>query len=407
VISFMTATDEGIKEPEEVSLENPPFLDSLSIANFRAFRRLQIDRLGHVNLIVGKNNIGKTCLLEALWLYARIAAPEVISQILGTRNELTTRAVEESQLSTVRHLLHGRSILDKSGQEQLIISSGGDELTARVFSLDRGLIEQIEQAPLHLDVDVIPNLANQLVTGPFDRNGLMELRKKMGALFHLIGEESLILVIKASRGVRIINDSLKQILASNLQEWPTFFIATSGLNNAQIVKLWNQVYLTELQDEVEAALRIIEPNLRNVGLVSNLEGAQVPQARMSTGQDRILLSSLGEGMNRLFGLALALVNTKGGFLLIDEIGNGIHYSIQPQLWNFIFTLAHRLNVQVFATTHTWDAVEAFQQAAQDHQKMEGMLVSLRGKQGSPGEVVGTLFNETDLAYITREQIEVR
>ncbi|GAC1393566.1 MAG: hypothetical protein NVS4B11_00190 [Ktedonobacteraceae bacterium] len=41
-------------------------LPSLEIRNFRGFHHLQIERLGRVNLIVGKNNIGKTSLLEAL-----------------------------------------------------------------------------------------------------------------------------------------------------------------------------------------------------------------------------------------------------------------------------------------------------------------------------------------------------
>ena len=51
-------------------MTSPIILDSLEINNFRAFRHLLIERLGRVNLIVGKNNIGKSCLLEALRLYA-------------------------------------------------------------------------------------------------------------------------------------------------------------------------------------------------------------------------------------------------------------------------------------------------------------------------------------------------
>ena len=182
-----------------------------------------------------------------------------------------------------------------------------------------------------------------------------------------------------------------------------------NLDNAQVTQLWDRIYLTAWQDEVEEALRIIEPAIRNIGLVQSLgeNGQQVPQVRISGETERVLLSSLGEGMNRIFGLALALVNARDGFLLVDEIGNGIHYSVQPRLWDFILTQAQRLNVQVFATTHSWDAVKAFQQATQSHQEIEGMLISLRSKQDAPGEVVGTLFNEEDLAYVTQEQIEVR
>ncbi len=47
-------------------MANSLILNSLEIQNFRLFRHLRIERLGRVNLIVGQNNIGKTCLLEAL-----------------------------------------------------------------------------------------------------------------------------------------------------------------------------------------------------------------------------------------------------------------------------------------------------------------------------------------------------
>lgn len=60
-------------------------LNSLEIRNFRGFRHLQIERLGRVNLIVGKNNVGKSNLLEALQMYARRAStPTIISEIMET-----------------------------------------------------------------------------------------------------------------------------------------------------------------------------------------------------------------------------------------------------------------------------------------------------------------------------------
>lgn len=66
-------------------------LESLEIQNFRGFHHLQIEKLGRVNLIVGKNNIGKTSLLEALELYARRGAPELIRQFLRSRNDRMKR----------------------------------------------------------------------------------------------------------------------------------------------------------------------------------------------------------------------------------------------------------------------------------------------------------------------------
>src|SRR5262245_60205982 len=49
--------------PQETTMGNL-ILDSLEIQNFRTFQHLRIEKLGRVNLITGKNNVGKTSLLE-------------------------------------------------------------------------------------------------------------------------------------------------------------------------------------------------------------------------------------------------------------------------------------------------------------------------------------------------------
>ena len=113
---------------------------------------------------------------------------------------------------------------------------------------------------------------------------------------------------------------------------------------------------------------------------------------------------MGEGMNRMFGIALALVNAKDGMLLIDEVDTGLHYSVLPDLWKLIFEVAHRLNVQVFATSHSWDCIQAFQQAAEANKDEEGVLVRLENRKEGVGAVT---FDESELAIVTREQIEVR
>ena len=63
-------------------------LDSMEIKNFRCFEHLVIEKLGRVNLIVGKNSVGKTCVLEAIHLYADKGLPRGILQILIDRSIL-------------------------------------------------------------------------------------------------------------------------------------------------------------------------------------------------------------------------------------------------------------------------------------------------------------------------------
>jgi AAA15 family ATPase/GTPase len=126
--------------------------------------------------------------------------------------------------------------------------------------------------------------------------------------------------------------------------------------------------------------------------------------KMRDAPERIPLRSLGEGMTRLFGIVLALVNVQNGLLLIDEIDSGLHYTVFPDLWRLVFKLAARLNVQVFATTHSWDCIAGFQQAAQDAENEEGMLIRLERRQE---HIVPISFDTSRLSIATRQEIEVR
>ena len=61
-------------------------LDSFLVRNFRLFEDLRIDRLRQVNLFVGKNNSGKSCLLEALQIYAGNAKLNVLLDIIAAHD---------------------------------------------------------------------------------------------------------------------------------------------------------------------------------------------------------------------------------------------------------------------------------------------------------------------------------
>ena len=169
---------------------------------------------------------------------------------------------------------------------------------------------------------------------------------------------------------------------------------------------WDEIALSEHEDDVIEALRIVSPNLSRVNLVSAREGNpdRVAMVRLSSRPEPIPMRSLGEGLNRLFGLSLALVSSGGGLLLVDEIETGLHYSVQAAMWRLVFQTARRLNVQVFATTHSYDCIRAFEEAASEDTETEGVLIRLENKNG---KVVAVPFDEAKLNYVVSEEIEVR
>jgi len=113
---------------------------------------------------------------------------------------------------------------------------------------------------------------------------------------------------------------------------------------------------------------------------------------------------MGDGINRVFGIALALVQAQDGALLIDEVENGLHYTIQEDVWRAILLLAEDLRVQVFATTHSWDCIVAFQEAA-NRSPVNGMLYRLEREED--GTVYAETYTEDEVAIATEQQVEVR
>lgn len=178
-----------------------------------------------------------------------------------------------------------------------------------------------------------------------------------------------------------------------------------GERTATLGPLWDKIALSDLEKDVVDALRIIDPEITAVSMVGGEGPRQTRTAIVrAAGIPRpVPLRSFGDGLNRLFGIALSLVNAKDGLLLIDEFENGMHHTVQADAWRAVFRLASRLDIQVVATSHSWDAIEAFQKVANEDPE-EGVLVRL-SRRGD--DIIPTVFREKELAIATRDRIEVR
>lgn len=179
----------------------------------------------------------------------------------------------------------------------------------------------------------------------------------------------------------------------------------SSRSTSHLATQWDAIALTDAEKLVVEALRIISPDIEAVSMIGSEGGSRsrTAIAKSECFSSPISLRSFGDGVNRLFGIILSLVNASGGVLLVDEIENGLHHSILVEVWNVIFQMAELLNVQVFATSHSWDCVDSFQQAANSHPQT-GVLARLTAVDD---RIIPTLFSEEELRIAARDQIEAR
>lgn len=366
-------------------------LDSLEIENFRAFKHLKIERLGRVNLIVGKNSVGKTALLEALWLYANHGSFQTVVNILKARNELNRQAISGTQIED------GEAVIDALKS----LFFGRQDIRNRHVTAKIGLATFSEKN-LTIDIDKI------------NFNGIKEDQEQ-----YYNSDTSRTMVINNYRIVY----SIKDLKLPNLFEGTVLeqgnkitpvrlegqivnnFVKVGGIGEVETNQLWSKITLTKLEYTIIQALQIIMPKVERVAVVtvSAASNSYSTLVKIENEEKPVSLQSLGDGLTRVFGISLALVNSEDGMLLVDEIENGLHFTTQLGLWRLIFAVARRLNVQVFATTHSWDCIQAFQQASSEDPE-QGMVIRLNNVEG---EITATSFDERRLSIVTREQIEVR
>ena len=116
------------------------------------------------------------------------------------------------------------------------------------------------------------------------------------------------------------------------------------------------------------------------------------------------LAGLGDGVVRFTCVALALAFSRDGFLIIDEAENGIHHSISEAFWDMVLKSANENNVQVFASTHSFDCLSGFARAAVNNPGIEGVFVRLEQQKMHTRAVE---YTEDELNVAADQGIEVR
>ena len=369
---------------------------NLSIEGYRGFKHLEIPELGRVTLITGRNNTGKSSTLEALRLYTNNAATHVIYDILSSREEYI-REVDESERSSdpesafnISALFHGFPRLSED-VGPIVISTNSVTRPTKL-SMRLGLFVEDE------DEDGNTKLVEL-------ENARIEEYEYVTALVTETEERKRTYKLDTFRRYARLS-RLPRRRPSDNERMPCILVSPySGRSTDTLALLWDGSVLSGSDKHVVEALQIIDPGISEVymvaGEVSSRDRTAIVRARNIP--QPVPLRSFGDGVNRLFALAVSMVNARGGILLIDEFENGLHYSVQFDVWRMIFKLAESLDVQVFSTTHSWDAIEAFQKAA-SKTPADGVLLNLtrRGE-----DIIPTVFVEEELAIVTRDKIEVR
>ncbi len=376
-------------------------LKNLRVKDFRSFGRFELKNLGRVNLLVGTNNCGKTTVLEAVKILMANGDFTAIWSTLLRRGEdiygehdLAT--VNPSRQVDIRRLFRGHEIeVGKCFQLSADSDFGGVAMIAKIdeYRLDQQQLFETEPQPIESFEDLLPPLSLSL-------DWSLDPNKKMN-------------IPISRRGGISLNEFRRSVgrIAAN-EGYPTRFITASSLTADVVAFIFDGIVLTPAEELVTDALRIIEPDIERIassgaermrsGLRLSPRGGIL--VRLKGVKDRVPIGSMGDGIWRLLGMALAVVQTENGILLIDEIDTGLHHTVMEGMWRFLYECSKRYNVQIIATTHSWDCYHSLAIICRDDIS-DGSEVTISRIERGREEAVG--YTEQEIVAAADRDIEVR
>jgi AAA15 family ATPase/GTPase len=364
-------------------------IKNIEIKNFRCFDSLKVFGFERVNLVSGKNNAGKTALLEAIFLNSA-PRPDTIFLLRQIRREQASFSKALPERTWINFFFQ------QNKNNTILIES---------------LLENDESKVVEISIDEsLKNFLND--TYEEDDELKSEEREKVISLFS--GSESLVSVIHlktrtnseeafetqiVSSAKGLIARDIKVPDSKNVSFISSFFI----MSNKSLTTEFDKARFNERDNEILKAFKGIDNSI--TGVESFFIGEPTIYLKRD-GEIRLPLSLFGDAINRVATIIFKLVNSENGILLIDEMENGgIHHFNQVNFWNVLYKLANELNVQIFATTHSLEMTQAFIKAGVEYQNSTAHFELVR--QAKTGKIIAIKRDLDTLNYGISHNEEVR
>lgn len=342
-------------------------LESIHINNYRGLKNFKIDDFKTINLLVGKNSCGKTSIIESIFL------------LIGGKNPSLPIAVQNTRYMVInndndfKYLFNNFDIHNN-------IEINADTASGKM----KLIIEPKSTAPI-MNHPIKHNLENNIMETA-QRNDL----KGLG--YHYTDTTNKEFHIDYS-------------FLSNRVPINSDVIELNGLylNTSNMMFMWQSVselINNKAEKEIIEILKVIDSRITGIKMGANntvyVDVENIPEL--------VPINIMGDGISRIVSILAGIVRIKNGILLIDEIENGLYPTSLKILWKAIFTACKLYNVQVFATTHSYECIAAFSDAYKDINDSSISLIRLNNDNGQHSS---TMYSGENLENAIKNEIEVR
>lgn len=345
---------------------------NIEINRLRGIKHSKIEGLKQINLFFGKNNCGKSSLLDAIFLISGISNPKLPLNVNIIRNY---RRLEPSDMKLDFYSLDMSS--------PIVIKAENDETR----ELQISVVESSSSKVNLLGED------NNVASTDLDNKYGLVLKYKVDEHAY----ESSIIMSHSS------NNSLEQRIKmpAHYKEKltcrylnPKYDFTTSIDGLVDVIKNKDEVFIVN-------ALRLIEPNIKDFVLSQN-------DVLVDIGLDkRIPINMMGDGARKILSILTSIYECKNGIVLIDELSNGFHYSVMKGVWRAIVSVAKKNNVQIFATTHDLDSIKGLRDAAKSGEEYDDSIVCFKLQRTADYELKSYTYSLDSVDYSLTQEIEIR
>ncbi len=323
-------------------------ITKIRLHNFKGFRHFELSDLSKVTLIGGRNNVGKTSLLEAIFLFYDTHDAGLFFRYLGWRGIQVFTADAET--------LFAPSFYDFDMGQPLTI-----EIWDSIYQskLDVRFNPSITHQSINVDLSVAGKSASPLpqVSTSYSLDLHYQVTGGSGEHIGLAVKQSLTnLSIQFEPGPTTVfpEEMRRMVICLPLRFKP---------DPQEDVIRYGKLDIERKTARIIEFLQVLEPHL--VDLSSIVQPSRPDMYADITGMARkIPVPLLGDGISRLFSIILAIASCPNGIVLIDEIDAGLHHSILPKIWQGIFQAAQEFQCQIIATTHSYECLQAAYEGAQ-------------------------------------------
>jgi ABC-type cobalamin/Fe3+-siderophores transport system ATPase subunit len=363
--------------------------ESISIRNFRCLEELELEHLERINLIAGANNVGKTALLEAIWIRHGYHDPSL--PIRAARFRGQHRFKPEDFLKD----LFPRFDSDRTIELEASRSGEGESTLQITCRLKRE--QQVSLGETNGEYDAATedtvDMADMEAATPL-HDIVLEFHSQEG---------------EVERGKIEVNRDeadLEGLNAPSSYPAANFIPSRARVAPSELAERFSDIRGNKEDERIIDALDVIEPSIHDIHIDYSQEEGATLMCDVGWEKEHIPLNMLGGGMSRLIEIALTLATSEGGVVLIDEIENGLHHEAHRNIWRNLERLSDEFDVQLFATTHSYECIEAAHEAFSEAESYDFQLVRLQ-EEAHPEQGHAVTYGREELGAALDKGFEVR